>query len=106
MFKMANTMLMAISSISTDARPACSDCAPRLAMPRMDTGRGAEPGLFTALWASFEFVTWWKMEAKPLGEKVWLRPTTSWSVTDHIVERAAPGLASVDTDLVASPPVV
>ena len=60
-------------------------------MPRMDTGRGAEPGLFTAFWASCELVTWWKMEVRPLGEKVWPRPTTSWSVTDHIVESAAPG---------------
>src|ERR1700733_5458906 len=100
MFRMPNTMLMAMSRISTEARPACSDWAPRLAMPRMETGRGAEPGLLTADCAALLLVTWWKTDERPLGENVCPSPETSWLVTFHMVDRAWPGAARALTDAV------
>ena len=59
-------------------------------MPTMDTGRGAEPGLFTADWAALEFVTWWKTDARPLGREG-LPDARDLLVGDlpHGVERAA-----------------
>ncbi len=74
-------------------------------MPRIDTGRGAESGSFTTDWAAFELVTWWKTDARPLGANVRPRPVTSWSVTCHIVESAAPGAANRPTDCGALPMV-
>ena len=75
-------------------------------MPTMDDARGANWGLFATVCAYLELVSWCTIEDSPDGENTWPMPFTSWSATFHIVDRAAPGLPSTETDLVAYPPVV
>src|SRR5580698_10485184 len=101
MFRIANTMLMAMSRRRIDARPACSACAPMLAMPTMEDARGDRFGLLATDWAYLGLDTWCHSPDNPDGENKDPMPRASWSVSCHMVVRAAPGASNGLMDAVA-----